>query len=103
MGRATAVELQPARRWPPTVAPCCRAWLRAGRAELALTAACGPVSLRPPKRRPVCHVHNLDAREDSVFVLLDEQEGVTKDDIPPFDMDDGGSGSDDENDPPPKQ
>jgi cell division control protein 45 len=55
--------------------------------------------------RPICHLNNLDSEEDSVFVFLDEAEGTTKADIPPYLGDEEGSGSDSdgENDPPAKQ
>jgi len=72
----------------------------------ALTVLRCPCSflLLPPARRPICHLNNLDSEEDSIIVFLDETEGTSKADIPPWD--DGGEGSDsddDENDPPAKQ
>lgn len=36
-----------------------------------------PVDCRlsaPRRRRPICHLNNLDSEEDSVFVFLDEAE-----------------------------
>lgn len=35
--------------------------------------------------RPVCHTANLDDPADAVHILLDEAEGCSKADIPPFD------------------
>jgi hypothetical protein len=55
-------------------------------------------------RRPICHHNNLDSEEDSIIVFLDEAEGTSKEDVPPFECgDSSGSDSDDENDPPAKQ
>lgn len=53
-------------------------------------------------RRPICHLNNLDSEEDGIIVFLDETEGTSKADLPPFEYPEG-SDSDDENDPPAKQ
>ncbi|EFN58772.1 hypothetical protein CHLNCDRAFT_50260 [Chlorella variabilis] len=52
--------------------------------------------------RPICHLNNLDSEEDGIIVFLDETEGTSKADLPPFEYPEG-SDSDDENDPPAKQ
>lgn len=62
---------------------------------------------QPPRSapRPICHLNNLDSEEDNVIVFLDEQEGISKDEIPPWDDPEAGSSDDEEgeNNPPVKQ
>lgn len=55
--------------------------------------------------RPICHLNNLDSEEDNVIVFLDEDEGASKADIPPWEDAEASSSDDEggENDPPTKQ